>query len=453
MAPPSPEQLRYMREHIDDDRRPMILGLQSGFLILGFLSVALRFGSRIKIGARLQADDWLIFIAVKYRGPSDIWMSPFRMQSSVSLCGHATACMSTVQWGMGRHVILVTDRASMSKTSLAATSFYSCTLVFTKLSILALYHRIFHLTRGWVPTLWGIAVFVIVLGIVQPLVYIFQCIPVSALWTEGPDSIRCVKFGLAIVLLGSIHIITDWVILLLPIPVVLGLQLNQRAKWMICSLFAVGGVVCIISIVRLVKAISINMVDPSWDNVPIQVLSTVEGSAGILAACMPTWRPLFRFVGQGINHYFSNGSQHGRYNGAKKSHASTSLGRSPNPSHAHSPSPNLEKNGSAPPSPFTTDANCYPGANNTGPYLDPASANTNVYPSAPSPVRSSPRVSWKTRPKRGESDSGDSIERMLQGRTHGMPAEDVELGDMSSSSEDLEMRTAMRVNITPALVR
>jgi hypothetical protein len=46
--------------------------------------------------------------------------------------------------------------------------------MFTKLSILALYYRIFRLTRGWIPTLWVFAVFVVALGITQPLVYIFH---------------------------------------------------------------------------------------------------------------------------------------------------------------------------------------------------------------------------------------------------------------------------------------
>lgn len=53
-----------MKAHIDDDRTPMLLGLHSGFLVIGFIAVALRFGSRIKIGAKLGVDDWLIFAAV-----------------------------------------------------------------------------------------------------------------------------------------------------------------------------------------------------------------------------------------------------------------------------------------------------------------------------------------------------------------------------------------------------
>lgn len=41
------------------------------------------------------------------------------------------------------------------------------------------------------------------------------------------------------------------------------------------------------------------------DNVPISQISTVECASGILAACMPTYRPLFKFVGSGLGSFFS----------------------------------------------------------------------------------------------------------------------------------------------------
>ncbi|PVH97155.1 hypothetical protein DM02DRAFT_598020, partial [Periconia macrospinosa] len=285
MAHPTPEQEAYMRAHIHEDRRHYVIGMHSGFLVLGVLSVILRFLSRIKIGAKLGKDDWLILIAL------------------VSLAGHAIPCMVIVRFGVGRHVLLISDPQGIALANLVGATAYSLTLMFTKLSILALYHRIFSLTRGWMPTLYTIAGFVIALGLIQPFVYIFQCIPISATW-EGIENAKCINFGLAIIILGAIHIVTDWLLLFLPIPVVLGLQLSNRVKASICSLFMVGAVVCIISIIRLQRAHEIGgTTDPTWTYVPIQALTTVEGAIGILAACMPTWRPLFRFLGQGVSSY------------------------------------------------------------------------------------------------------------------------------------------------------
>ena len=135
----------------------------------------------------------------------------------------------------------------------------------------------------------------------------------------------------AIIAFGVINIFSDIYILALPIPVVLGLQLDKRTKISVCSLFLVGSVVCVISVVRLMYAKNVETVDPSCtscsqpssqfrplpniatgDFTPIAILSTLESSAAVMVACMPTWRPLFRFLGRGINSYFGSGKSNNR---------------------------------------------------------------------------------------------------------------------------------------------
>ncbi|CAI6339121.1 unnamed protein product [Periconia digitata] len=394
MPPPTPEQIAHMQEHIDEDRRPLVYGIHSGFMIIGILSVALRFVSRVKIGAKLCKDDWLILAAM------------------VCLIAHATSCMITPSFGVGRHVLLVTNVHGIVAANLAEATSYSTNLMFTKLSILALYYRIFSLTRGWIPTLWAFAVFVIALGITQPLVYIFHCIPIQWSWDENTPNMKCIDFSLAIAVLGTIHIITDWLLLLLPIPVVWSLRLGQRAKISICALFAVGGAVCIISIIRVRKAHELKGVDPTWNFVPVQSLSTVEGSIGILAACMPTWRPLFRFVGQGLSSYFShNGSRPGGsgfHHSGEHEYAAKKLARS-SASSAPAPTRNPSSKG-----------------------LQHHTQHLGVLPGSPLPSPNS--VHWNRHAKRSESNSsGDSVEHMLQGRIHDVrevPHEDVEMGNL-----------------------
>jgi hypothetical protein len=72
----------------------------------------------------------------------------------------------------------------------------------------------------------------------------------------------------AIIVFGVINIVTDWFILLLPIPIVLGLRLDSRKKWSICSLFLIGFAVCVISIIRLFYAKQVETVDPSCTYLP-----------------------------------------------------------------------------------------------------------------------------------------------------------------------------------------
>jgi hypothetical protein len=198
------------------------------------------------------------------------------------------------------------------------------------------------------PTLWMTSAFVALSAIPPVFVYVLQCTPIHSLWSEvGPgEKVVCLNFKAgtsqlfrrasgcrkltmtAIIVFGIINIASDIFILSLPIPVVWGLQLDKRTKLSVCALFLVGSVVCVISVVRLVYAKNVETADPTCksalhgvmllvniyagDLTTIAILSTLEASAAVMVACMPTWRPLFRFLGRGITSYFNGSSKNGK---------------------------------------------------------------------------------------------------------------------------------------------
>jgi hypothetical protein len=194
-----------------------------------------------------------------------------------------------------------------------------------------LYGRIFAQTAVWFShTLWLTALFIFMVMIPQCFVYIFQCVPIDSLWNDyGPGyRIVCINFQAAIVAFGIINIVTDWWILALPIPIVMALSLERRTKWSICSLFLVGGVVCVLSIIRLLYAKRFESGDPSWEFSTISTISTAECSLGILAACMPTWRPLFKFLRSTASGFLgSAGLKSGSKSEGKGYGTTTSIGR------------------------------------------------------------------------------------------------------------------------------
>ncbi|KAF2737795.1 hypothetical protein EJ04DRAFT_430322, partial [Polyplosphaeria fusca] len=272
MLHPTAQEIAHQVAHANDDRRPIFIAANVVFLVLAFVAVGLRFFARRKSKTPLGWDDWLICLA------------------AALLTGHVTCLLWCVRLGMGRHTIYITDVKGFLITSLFAETFYNLSIPATKLSILALYRRIFSRATGWfTATLNCTALFVILYTIPQCFTYVFRCVPVESLWTEyGPGTkVTCVNFQAIMVSFGIINIITDWFILLLPLPVLLGLKLERRAKWSICVLFLLGGLVCIVSIIRLLYARKPDSIDPSWDSIPIAAISTIEGSFGILAACLP----------------------------------------------------------------------------------------------------------------------------------------------------------------------
>ncbi|KAF2658330.1 hypothetical protein K491DRAFT_276662 [Lophiostoma macrostomum CBS 122681] len=297
MLHPSEADLAYMRAHADDNRAPLFVAVNGVCVGLVYFALIMRFISRMKIKTKIGLDDWLIALA------------------ALLVTSHVICLIVACHYGMGRHAIFVTNVRTFSIIMLVAQTFYNLCIATVKLSILCLYARIFQRTLGWfTPTLYVTALFVFLYTVPQCFVYIFQCVPISSLWTEyGPGyRVVCINFKTAIIAFGIINIITDWFILALPIPVVLGLRLDTRKKWSICSLFLIGFAVCVMSIVRLFYAKRVETVDPSWDYISISVVSTIECTTGILAACMPTWRPLFKSLRGKITSYVRSSSGHSR---------------------------------------------------------------------------------------------------------------------------------------------
>lgn len=80
----------------------------------------------------------------------------------------------------------------LSKSAIACEAVYGCCLPPIKLSILALYHRLFPSRRLYHIALF-IAAIVIGTGITQTLGFSLQCVPLSKAWTGGPG--KCINSG------------------------------------------------------------------------------------------------------------------------------------------------------------------------------------------------------------------------------------------------------------------
>src|SRR2546423_6772497 len=136
---------------------------------------------------------------------------------------------------------------------------YTITISIVKYSILALYWRIFQYTSIRIPiwtmtgivTCWGIACVsssqcvalfsgAMLTLILQILVIIFQCNPISVFWTRAPGiqcNIDLPAFFLAISIL---NILSDIVILVLPIPYVMSLSRSAGQKVAVCCVLLSG---------------------------------------------------------------------------------------------------------------------------------------------------------------------------------------------------------------------
>ena len=132
---------------------------------------------------------------------------------------------------------------------------YTYTVVLVKLSVLLLYYRIFAL--GWKHystlklTLYFCAFLCIGYAISCTVTITVACRPISFFWNQWVDPLaegRCVIDLYAFYLGNGIaSMLTDFIILTVPMPIVWQLQMRRTEKLTICGIFLLGGLYVFLS--------------------------------------------------------------------------------------------------------------------------------------------------------------------------------------------------------------
>ncbi|MCJ1320455.1 hypothetical protein MMC15_005794 [Xylographa vitiligo] len=160
-----------------------------------------------------------------------------------------------------------------------------------KVAILLFYYRLFprELFR---KIIYGVGAFVLMCFVSTFFGFLFQCVPIQSFW-EQRIAHHCFmqdQFYLAVAVLS---VVSDVVILVMPIPMVWALHTSKERKIGLSLVFLLGGCVCIISICRLFSLLQTNLDDITYTNIPPGLWSTAEGGIGVMSANLPSLRPLF----------------------------------------------------------------------------------------------------------------------------------------------------------------
>ncbi|KAK0666441.1 hypothetical protein QBC41DRAFT_230510 [Cercophora samala] len=245
--------------------------------IIGATFVGLRFYTRgILLHNILGAEDWLILLALVFA---------------------AATCAGLIEpaYGLGKHTLDVNPDliVPMARAGWYTILHYLLTLLLTKLSLLLLYLRLltYHHARYYVHLILSIVL--LTNGLWTLSTVVTACLPLAAFWDKAahpnaychPQSFWLGNTGL--------HIGTDILLYILPLPVIVNLQMRPRQKAMLCGVFALGFFVCSISAVRLWDLVEqYRRSDFTFDNVSIAYLTCIEINAAIACACCMTLKPL-----------------------------------------------------------------------------------------------------------------------------------------------------------------
>ncbi|KAI1029381.1 hypothetical protein LB504_010617 [Fusarium proliferatum] len=205
-----------------DTRAPLILGVILTLLLLTLSIVLLRVYTRAML--------------LKQFGADDIWA----VLSMVIPSFYVKARGSGIKYGFGRHQVFLTEEESRNyfKVFYVSIILYLVSLGAIKTTLLCQYYRAFAINKMKTVLLVAM-VFVSAWSISQIFLNIFICTPIAAFWDRTIEG-RCIPRNPTWYITAAGNIATDIMIIVIPFPVVIKLNLARRQRFVLLGVFCVG---------------------------------------------------------------------------------------------------------------------------------------------------------------------------------------------------------------------
>lgn len=124
--------------------------------------------------------------------------------------------------------------------SIANICLWLATAAATKASLLLLYYRLFSPSRRFRLAIYIVTAIVFCQWFSVSLGTIFQCRPVAAFWDHTIQGAQCINLLNFTIASGVLNLLTDVLILCLPIPMVWGLNTTNAQKVTLTGIFLLG---------------------------------------------------------------------------------------------------------------------------------------------------------------------------------------------------------------------
>ncbi|CEF84523.1 hypothetical protein FGSG_13487 [Fusarium graminearum PH-1] len=195
------------------------------------------------------------------------------------------------RYGAGYHAweIRKPEYYNWLKWFYASTVVYIPASFFTKATILLLMARVFavepRVSKGIRIFIWALLVAYVPIQILR----IVNCYPIRTYWDPKVHNAHCLNQRKIFFSDLSLSIVTDLIILLVPIPLTCRLNLSVGKRIKIVLLLGAGGIATALTLFRVVKAVDfLNSDDITVDYTPIAILTNLEITIGFVCACLPS---------------------------------------------------------------------------------------------------------------------------------------------------------------------
>ncbi|KAF2689800.1 hypothetical protein K458DRAFT_358875 [Lentithecium fluviatile CBS 122367] len=300
-----------------------LLGVAISLPIIASVCVVLRLcAKRWRRRDGFTGDDWTILL-------------------TLILCwGHSintivAACLG----GVNTITIPPREYANMALRTLWISSFFLITSLYTvKVSILLFYWRMFSINARFRKACLAMIITLTLWWISSLILVFLSTDPIDSAWKDATRAKHRFDFNTWYISYSALSIFFDVVILCFPIPVIKSLRVNLKRKISIIGIFWLGGFVCVSAIIRFVLLYrSIYRLTDYGENqyssiTQAFIWAEIEPNTSVIAACLPTYGPLFKegglvpFIWQSVRSSLGLSSGTGRDTGRSATGDTTAVG-------------------------------------------------------------------------------------------------------------------------------
>ncbi|KAF7590962.1 hypothetical protein BBP40_002214 [Aspergillus hancockii] len=257
-----------------------LMGVSIAFAVVQIVVVAARFYARSVQRVACALDDYLIIPAlIASLGQSALYIVLLKVA------------------GLGYHleyVMQTPEKLVALQKGLVANQILDFPFAVTpaKISILLFYVRIFDTPKFRIMA-YAVGFIVVGHGIGVFFAAIFQCSPVQYAWDKTIKGGTCFDQQAFYRYVSPPNILTDVLILIMPLPFVWKLHTRLTQKLALTGVFLLGGLGTVASILRMdIFFQESALTDPTWVSVNLGIWTVLEGAIIIIAACLPSIWPL-----------------------------------------------------------------------------------------------------------------------------------------------------------------
>ncbi|KAI1134209.1 hypothetical protein F5Y05DRAFT_422792 [Hypoxylon sp. FL0543] len=260
-------------------------------IILGFIigpfpiaALALRLWSRRIQKQTLRFNDYMAVIA------------------TILAVGTVSICLAEAFIGaVGEHIAdILATRPRVLDLFLKWQVVWAAANTSVKLSILSLYTVLFP-SKRFVYFCYGTITIAMAYFLSVLLEGFLLCTPVAYNWDKTIPGGECHHQILAYLIAGSTNLIIDAWVVALPMPMLFGLRMSLLKKLGVASMFSLGILICILSLLRVISILSWDMTDATYTTTGVALYSILEPTLGVVNACLPTIKPALIRISKSVS--------------------------------------------------------------------------------------------------------------------------------------------------------